>query len=288
LSYVRKTKVDERFVKAWMTTDLQKLDELLASTTELREDELADHLASLLSGLNYAATGTYRPGSGIFWALTRLFGCYDRVVAACEEYSTSSADGLTFVAALEIEHFLIRLRVLLDEVAYDIRVRLPRTVRGLGQPQGPGASKHFSINDLLKFVNKHATFCQYLSRLLESNRGNIHQYIELRDDIAHFRAQALIFLGDAMSVGFIGSRENATSQHRIPHSDLLTYVNNATMWMWRFLQRDVVAYFRARVENGELGFAHVGIGPRRIGMPGIIRFKQVLGALPPHSGSEPT
>ena len=122
---------------ASMDTDLQEFDELLASTSALREDELADYLASVLSGIDHAAPGTYRSNSGIFWALTRVFGCYDRVVAACEEYSASRADELTFVAALEIEHFLMRLRVLLDEVAYVIRIRLPKAVRGLGQPEGP-------------------------------------------------------------------------------------------------------------------------------------------------------
>ena len=141
-------------------------------------------------------------------------------------------------------------------------------------------SKQFSINKLVKFVDKHPAFYPHLARLLNSNRNNIQTYIELRDDIAHFRAQALIFRGETMSVGFIGSRETVQSQQALPHTDLRAYVNNATIWMWRFLQKDVVAYFRARVENGEIGFAPLGIGPHRIGMPGITRFKQVLGEPP--------
>jgi hypothetical protein len=147
-----------------------------------------------------------------------VFGCYDRVVAACEEYSASRADELTFVAALEIEHFLMRLRVLLDEVDYVIRIRLPKTVRGLGQPEGPGPMqyKQFSINKLVKLVDKHPAFYPHLARLLNSNRNNIQTYIELRDDIAHFRAQALIFRGETMSVGFIGSRETVQSQQAVP------------------------------------------------------------------------
>ncbi len=267
-----------------MTTDLQKFDQLLASTTTLREDELSDYLASVLSGIDHATTGAYRSSSGVFWALTRVFGCYDRVAAACEEYSASRADELTFFAALEIEHFLMRLRVLLDEVAYVIRIRLPQTVRGLGQPKGPGPMqyKQFRINELLKFVQDYPESSPYLTRLLEGNRDNIHKYIELRDDIAHFRAQALIFRGETMSVGFIGAREAAQSPRTVPHTDLRTYVNSATIWMWQFLQRDVVAYFRARVENGELGFAPLGIGPHRIGMPGVARFKQAGGELPAH------
>jgi hypothetical protein len=263
-----------------MVTDLAKFEQLLASNIELRQDELADYLASILSGLDHAATGTYHSSSGIFWALTRVFGCYDRLMVACEENSPSRQIDMTFVAELEIEHFFMRLRVLLDEIAYVIRVRLPKTVRGLGQPQGPGPMqyKQFSSNKLLKFVGDHPTFCPHLTRLLESNRANIHKFIELRDDIAHFRAKAIVFPGETMSVGFVGSRDAAPSPQRLPHTDLRAYVNGATIWIWRFLQRDVVEYFRARVENGEIGFAPVGIGPHRIGMPGITRFKKSLKA----------
>jgi hypothetical protein len=107
----------------------------LVCTINLRRDELADYLASVLSGLDYAATGTYHSNSAIFWALTRVFGRYDQLVAACEEYSVATANDKAFVAELELEHFLIRLCALLDEIAYAIRVRLPKAVRGLGQPE---------------------------------------------------------------------------------------------------------------------------------------------------------
>lgn len=259
-----------------MNAGLQKLDQLLDSTIALGEDELADVLGSVLSGIDHAATGTYRSSSEIFWALTRVFGCYDRVAAACEEYSASGREEWTFVAATEVEHFLMRLRVLFDETAYIIRVRLPEDVRALRRPKGPGQNKQFSISQFLKFVKDHPAFCPHLTGLLENNRAEIRKFVDLRDDVAHFRAQAVIFRGDALSVGFIGSRETAQDAQRIPHTDLRAYIDSATIWMWRFLQRDVVEYFRFRVESGELGFAPFGIGPHSICMPGINRFKQIL------------
>jgi hypothetical protein len=103
-----------------------------------------------------------------------------------------------------------------------------------------------------------------------------NRYITIRDDIAHFRAKALIFLGDTMSVRFAGARES--SGHGIlPHTDLRTYVDSATTWMWDFLERDVIEYFRGRIADEEIDFRPLGIGPHRIFMPGIERFKRTSG-----------
>jgi hypothetical protein len=260
-----------------MNPDLEKLEKVLASEVNVLEDELVDRLATIMSGLDRGNTGALHTHSGIFWALTRVFGCYDQLAAACEEYTRSRADELTFVAALEVEHFLIRLRALLDEVAYAIRTRLPKTVRGLSEPGGPGPfeQKQFSITALLKFSNKHPHFCRHLTRLLENNENDIRRFIELRDDIAHFRAKAVVFSGSSMSVGFIGARQipNTTI---IEHSDLLKYIHDAMIWFWRFLQLDVVEYFRGRVEDGKLKFQPLGLGLSRITMPGIRRFKALL------------
>jgi hypothetical protein len=172
----------------------------------------------------------------------------------------------------------MRLRVLLDEIAYAIRVRLPKTVRGLGEPEGPGPIlyKQFRINKLLQFVRKQPTFSPHLTHLSESNRVNIHKFIGLRDDIAHFRAKASVIRAKTMSVGFIGSRDAAPNGQRFQHTDLRAYVNGATMWTWQFLQQDAVKYFRARVENGEIRFTPCGIGPHRIGMPDIRPFKETF------------
>jgi hypothetical protein len=85
--------------KIYMNSDLQKLDELLRSKIDLLpENALADYLSAVLSGLERAKSGSPHARSGIFWALTRVFGCYDRLVAACEEYTTSHRDTVARLA----------------------------------------------------------------------------------------------------------------------------------------------------------------------------------------------
>jgi hypothetical protein len=255
---------------------LQRLDQILASPTHASEGELADRLSSVLSGIEFARTGSPRSNSGIFWGLTRVFGCYDRLSAVCDDYAINHEDHLTFAAELEIEHLLMRLRVLLDEVAYAIRILLPSNVRGLGGVKGPGPTKHFSMTELLKFTKKYPKHFPLLTHLLENNQSNIHRFIELRDDIAHFRAKAIIFPGDSLNVGFIGARNSNDEQNRVQHTELSEYFNDATIWMWNFLQIDVVDYFRGCVEDNDLAFAPVGIGLARISMPGLTRFKKFL------------
>jgi hypothetical protein len=153
---------------------------------------------------------------------------------------------------------------------------MPKTVRRLSDPGGPTGYKQFSINSFIGYVEKNPNCCPHLKRLMENNRASINRYITIRDDIAHFRAKALIFLGDKMSVGFAGARESK-GHGILPHTDLRTYVDNATTWMWDFLERDVIEYFRGRIADGELDFKPLGIGPHRISMPGIARFKRASG-----------
>jgi hypothetical protein len=99
---------------------LHKLDQILATPTLLREDELADRFSSTLSGIEFARSGSQHTSSGIFWGLTRIFGCYERLGEICDDYAINHDDRWALAAELEVEHFLMRLRVLLDEVAYVI------------------------------------------------------------------------------------------------------------------------------------------------------------------------
>lgn len=266
-------------------SELERFDTVLASGTDFPDDELPDRLSTILSGLDYAKTNSIHSHSGIFWGLTRVFGCYDQLTELCDEYVTTGVHGLTFVAALEIEHFLIRLRTLLDEVAYAIRTRISENVRGLSPLGGPGPIeyKHFSITTLLKFIGKYPNYCTHLNRLLENNKSEIKKFIELRDDIAHFRAKAIIFPGPPLSVGFVGARDDFPSK-TLKHTNLSEYVDEATILVWNFLQFDLVQYFRGRVEDGEINFKPLGMGLTRISMPNIRRFKKLLAKLENTSG----
>ena len=257
------------------TAALEKLDQILAAVPNLTEDSLADRLSTVLYGVDFAASGNPRSEHGVLWALTRVFGSYDRIAEVCERYSETQAQDLTFIAELEVEHFFLRLRVLLDEVAFAIRIHLKPQVRGLGRPEGPGPQKYFSINKFLKFVSEFPNHNVPLTDLINGARGDLERFIGLRDDIAHFRAKAIVFPGTHMSVGFVGSRASRDVK-KIEHSDLSQEINQSVIWMWQFLQIDVVRYFRRLIEQGEIDFRSVGVAPVRIQMPGLRRFKNLM------------
>ncbi|MBW7975074.1 hypothetical protein [Bradyrhizobium sp. BR 10289] len=256
---------------------IEKFDAMFSEGAELPDDQLSDFLSSALSGINWARHHSVESYSGIFWALTRLVGCYERLSVLYEGYAATKADELCYDAELEIEHLLVRLRVLIDELAYVIRVCMPPAIRGLSQPKGPGPLQYrqFSIRELLKFVRKHPDVSTALTKLLENNRQDIERFVSRRDDIVHFRAKAIIFRTNTMRVGFLDSRLS-TSNGAIEHTDLREFIEPALVWVWRFMQSDLVQYFREEIAVGSLEFDSVGIGPHKISMPGSVRLKKLL------------
>ena len=88
-----------------------------------------------------------------FWSLTRLFGCYKRVISVLP----LPFEQRYFLAA-DIENFVIRMHVVLNDIAYVVRQLLPKNVRGL---KGPGGGTHpknqeMSIIDMIDFLIESA------------------------------------------------------------------------------------------------------------------------------------
>jgi hypothetical protein len=130
------------------------------------------------------------------------------------------------------------------------------------------------MTKLQSFIEKQPNFSPSLAEPIRKNNLNINKFIQHRNDVVHFKAKAIVYREDRMSVDFIGARARSGSKRK--SIDLLEYVNNATSWIWGFMQSDLVHYFCERIRLGEVEFAPLGIGPHRIGIPGIIRFKKLL------------
>jgi hypothetical protein len=255
----------------------RRFKELIRANLKCSEDVLPDLLSSVIAGIDFAA-GRQTSHSGIFWALTRLVGCYERLGFLYGEYASSKNDALCYDAELEVEHFLIRLRVLIDEISYIIRSFMPKKVRGLSEPEGPGPLefRQFRIRKFLRFVSANPNYSTALTNLIEKNRSAIDRFISRRDDIVHFRAKAIVIRTDRMMVGFV-DRNLAKIRDTLPHEDLMQFVNPSLAWVWHFMQSDVVEYFGELIQEGTLDFSYFGIGPHRLRMPGARRLKLMLG-----------
>jgi hypothetical protein len=263
-------------------SSIEKFDAIFDESVDFLDGQLPDFLSSILSGINWGTKQSFGSHSGTFWALTRLVGCYERLSILYESYALSKADDVCIEAELEIEHFLIRLRVLIDELAYAIRAHMPLEVRGLGKPQGPGPVQYqqFSISKLLTFVRKNPKYSEALTTLIESNRTQIDDFVSRRNDIVHFRAKAIVFSTETMRVGFLNSRLSPRAGS-VQHTDLREFIEPALVWVWRFMQSDMVQYFRNEIAAGTLKFEKIGIGPHKIHMPGSIRLKRLLNSPQP-------
>lgn len=252
---------------------LEGLDRIFAAKSEVKENQIATHLGTILDGVGGNKLGGY---SGIFWALVRIFRSYDII---CNSYDAhkDNADKFDLDVEADVEHFLIRLRVVMDEISFVIRMSMPKVVRYLSQPGGEGNPDYyqFSINQFLRFTSKHKDIFPILTKLFDKNRESIGKYIGLRDYIAHFRARAIVFSGPALSVGLIGARDDPRNFTR-PRVDLQDYVDEIMLWLWAFIEFDVVEYFRERIESGDLEVSRFGFAASFVNAPGIGRLKRAM------------
>src|SRR5258708_23952929 len=89
----------------------------------------------------------------LFWSLTRLFGCYERVMSSVElpreEWSFLDAD---------VENYIVRFRIVLNDIAYVTWQLLPGNARGLKGPRGGTHPKNreMSIFPLAKYLQQQS------------------------------------------------------------------------------------------------------------------------------------
>ena len=127
----------------------------------------------------------------LFWSMSRLFGFYERLMAT---EGTSDPYLAAFIDS-DLEGFIIRLRVVLNDIAYIIRQIYPRYLRNLSEPSGPGrpGNWQFSYRDLIKFLRSHREHHPELADLLLNRSPWMNSLREQRDRILHYKAKVLVF-----------------------------------------------------------------------------------------------
>lgn len=185
----------------------------------------------------------------------------------------------------DIESFLIRLRVMFDELAFVIRSFMPIYVRHLSSPEGgvPANYKYFSFNSFLKYVSKYPEADPLLTHLVDGRKTFFKEFIEKRDDIIHFRAKAVVFVRDQLGVGFLDKNLDYSSGSSIQIRDLAPYVAGAITDLWNFMNDDMVSYFRTLIGSGRLRYKPLGIGCVIMKGTGVARLKKSIVSSSPHT-----
>jgi hypothetical protein len=129
------------------------------------------------------------------WSMSRLMAHYYRVVAVYDPWGVGPNHADSSFMDVDLEGFIIRLRIVLNDLAFTIRQLFPANTRGMPSPGGRASArnKELSIHDLLKFFAKNPTFSPVIGAALLRNEAWILELRDQRDKIVHYKAKVVIF-----------------------------------------------------------------------------------------------
>jgi hypothetical protein len=128
-------------------------------------------LFGVLGSLGFSKFGDchYFNHNALFWSLTRLYGYYHRVIEAV----VLPRQQRLFLEA-DIEGFIIRMRIVLNDIGYILWQLLPANHRGLKGPKGKTHphNKEMSILKIAEFFRGASSEFPETGYLLSS--GNLY------------------------------------------------------------------------------------------------------------------
>ncbi len=126
----------------------------------------------------------------LFWSLTRLFGCYERIISVID----LKRDERLFLDA-DIESFIIRFRIVLNDIAFVIWQLLPKNTRGLKRPRGGTHPKNREISVLLlsEYLTENSSTYPELAMVLSNAIPWITRLRKERDNVIHYKSKVFIF-----------------------------------------------------------------------------------------------
>lgn len=212
----------------------------------------------------------------LFWSITRLFGCYERVMAAVE----MPRDERPFLDA-DIENYIVRFRIVLNNVAYVIWQLLPSNARGLKGPRGGThpRNREMSIFTLAEYLRVHSAVSSELVEVFSKATPWMTRLKNDRDDVVHYKSRVVVFESESPSFALVNAagteRTEPTPEggQKLVLEPIATFVNCQMLALHHFMHTDLAAAVRAHASKHSLKSVQVGWN-RRITCIGIHRFRQ--------------
>jgi hypothetical protein len=235
-------------------------------------------LFDVLDALGYGEHGNqrhYNTGT-LFWSLTRLFGCYYRIVTVLK----LPRDERPFLDA-DIESFIIRFRIVLNDLAYVVRQLIPNNARGVKSPDGPTHPKNreMSIFKLSASLKQAAPLYPELSAALEQAQPWMERLKHDRDNVVHYKSKANVFEGDPLAFAFTNAAQTERTEkvpgggERLLLEPIDFFVNAQMLSLHSFMHHELVAAIRAHACRA--GMKSVAAGwDSRITCNGVSEFKE--------------
>ncbi|MCF8241463.1 MAG: hypothetical protein K9J16_08740 [Melioribacteraceae bacterium] len=237
-------------------------------------------LFGLLGSIGHLKYGWYHhfEVGTLFWSLTRLFSCYHRIVTVVN----LGRDHRPFIEE-DIENYIIRMRIVLNDVAFIIRQLLPENKRDLKNPKGGTHPKNreMSIFEIIDFFSKYPDEIPQLSSVLNNNKGWISRMKNQRDNIIHYKSKVIIFetepdISFAMlnAAGTEKTEKTSDGGIRVVMTPVFEFINSQTVSLYNFLQIDLYNALKEFICKTDSNFKEIGTDPR-MSCIGIEIFKKI-------------
>lgn len=237
----------------------------------------------ILNNLGFAHFGDFHffATDTLFWSLTRLFSHYHRIINPIYSNQTTVRP---FVES-DIESFIIRQRIILNDIAYIIRQLLPKELRGLKNPKGPTHphNKEMSIKDIIKYVEKNKTEFKELYEVFKKNENWMSEMRTQRDGIVHYKSKVILFgtkpyLSFAIldAAGTEKTEVTPEGGRKVVMTPIFEFTNIQTKSLWDFLNIDLKKWLEDYIKEKNMTYKEVG-KDNRMSCIGVPLFKKING-----------
>lgn len=213
----------------------------------------------------------------LFWSLTRLFGCYERIMSVVH----LPRDDRPFLEA-DLENFIIRFRIVANDIAYVIRQLLPTQARGLKGPKGQTHTKNreMSVFLLAKHLTENAAAYPELSAAFADAVPWLTRLKNDRDNVIHYKSKVVIFESEVPTFALLDA---AGTWHPEPSpggprlrwvkQPVITFVNEQMLLLHRFMHESLAVAVKDQATRSGLKMVQVG-WDQRMSCPGVQRFRE--------------
>lgn len=213
----------------------------------------------------------------LFWSITRLFGGYERVMAAVE----MPRDERPFLDA-DIENYIVRFRIVLNDIAYVIWQLLPSNTRGLKGPRGGThpRNREMSIFTLAEYLKDQCAIYPELAAAFEKAFPWMTRLKNDRDNVVHYKSMVVVFEAESPSFALLNAagteRMEKTPEggQKLLLEPISEFVNSQMLALHGFMHIDLASAVRAHASRFNLKSVQFG-RDRRITCIGIHRFRHL-------------
>lgn len=221
--------------------------------------------------VHYFNTGT------LFWSLTRLFGCYERVMVMSDQ----PRERRVFLEEA-IENFIIRFRIVSNDIAYVAWQLFPSDTRGLKGPRGGThpENKEISFFGLSEFLAKNNAKFPELAGAFENAQSWKTRLKNDRDNVVHYKSRAVVFESDPTSFALLNAAGTERTEQtpdggkKVVTEPVKEFVNSQMFHLHRFMHVELCEAVRNHAQRMGMKMKQIGSNAR-IRCTGIERFRRM-------------